>query len=148
MKLKSISGALAFAGVAVAGLAAANTAQAQATLAQIKQRGAMNCGVDTGLAGFAFKDDKGAWRGLDVDYCRAIAAAVLKDPEKVNYVPLTTKLRFTALKAGDVDVLIRNFDADFHPRHSARAKPCRRQLLCRPRIHGEGEPRREKGDGP
>ena len=59
MKLKSISGALAFAGVAVAGLAAANTAQAQATLAQIKQRGAMNCGVDTGLAGFAFKDEKG-----------------------------------------------------------------------------------------
>jgi general L-amino acid transport system substrate-binding protein len=113
MKLKSISGALAFAGVAVAGLAAANTAQAQATLAQIKQRGAMNCGVDTGLAGFAFKDDKGAWRGLDVDYCRAIAAAVLKDPEKVNYVPLTTKLRFTALKAGDVDVLIRDSTLTF-----------------------------------
>ena len=113
MKLKSISGALAFAGVAVAALAAANTAQAQATLAQIKQRGAMNCGVDTGLAGFAFKDDKGAWRGLDVDYCRAIAAAVLKDPEKVNYVPLTTKLRFTALKAGDVDVLIRNSTLTF-----------------------------------
>ena len=113
MKLKSISGALAFAGVAVAALAAANTAQAQATLAQIKQRGAMNCGVDTGLAGFAFKDDKGAWRGLDVDYCRAIAAAVLKDPEKVNYVPLTTKLRFTALKAGDVDVLIRDSTLTF-----------------------------------
>src|SRR5215212_312102 len=114
MKLKSISGALAFTGMAVAGLlAATNTAQAQATLAQIKQRGAMNCGVDTGLAGFAFKDDKGAWRGLDVDYCRAIAAAVLKDPEKVNYVPLTTKLRFTALKAGDVDVLIRDSTLTF-----------------------------------
>ena len=75
-----------------------------------------------GLAGFAFKDDKGAWTGLDVDYCRAIAAAVLKDPEKVNYIPLTTKLRFTALKAGDVDVLIREFDTDFHPRHPARAQ--------------------------
>src|SRR5215204_4917710 len=105
MKLKLISGALAFTGMAVAGLAATNTAQAQATLAQIKQRGAMNCGVDTGLAGFAFKDDKGA--------CRAIAAAVLKDPEKVNYVPLTTKLRFTALKAGDVDVLIRDSTLTF-----------------------------------
>ena len=107
MKLKSISGALAFAGVAVAGLAAANTAKAQATLAQIKQRGAMNCGVDTGLADLPSRTTRGRGRGLDVDYCRAIAAAVLKDPEKVNYIPLTTKLRFTALKAGDVDVLIR-----------------------------------------
>jgi general L-amino acid transport system substrate-binding protein len=88
-------------------------AQAPSTLAQIKQRGSLNCGVDTGLAGFAFKDDKGVWTGLDVDYCRAIAAAVLKDPNKVTYVPLTTKVRFTALKGGDVDVLIRDSTLTF-----------------------------------
>jgi general L-amino acid transport system substrate-binding protein len=88
-------------------------AQAPSTLAQIKQRGSLNCGVDTGLAGFAFKDDKGVWTGLDVDYCRAIAAAVFKDPSKVTYVPLTTKVRFTALKGGDVDVLIRDSTLTF-----------------------------------
>jgi general L-amino acid transport system substrate-binding protein len=90
-----------------------SSAQAQSTMAQVKQRGSLNCGVDTGLAGFAFKDDKGVWKGLDVDYCRAIAAAVLKDPEKVTYVPLTTKVRFTALKGGDVDVLIRDSTLTF-----------------------------------
>lgn len=105
--------ALALAGIVAGSIVAAAPAQAQATMAQIKQRGAMNCGVDTGLAGFAFKDDKGVWRGLDVDYCRAIAAVVLKDPDKVNYVPLTTKVRFTALKGGDVDVLIRDSTLTF-----------------------------------
>jgi general L-amino acid transport system substrate-binding protein len=113
MAANAISRALVLAGLTAAALATASPVFAQATVAQIKQRGAMNCGVDTGLAGFAFKDDKGAWRGLDVDYCRAIAAAVLKDPEKVNYVPLTTKLRFTALKSGDVDVLIRDSTLTF-----------------------------------
>jgi general L-amino acid transport system substrate-binding protein len=98
--------------VSMAGLETAS-AQSQSTLAQVKQRGSLNCGVDTGLAGFAFKDDKGVWKGLDVDYCRAIAAAVLKDPEKVTYVPLTTKVRFTALKGGDVDVLIRDSTLTF-----------------------------------
>ena len=68
---------LAFAAPVILGFATLGTASAQApsTLAQIKQRNALNCGVDTGLAGFAFKDDKGVWKGLDVDYCRAIAAA-------------------------------------------------------------------------
>ena len=101
------SGLLSFAGLGT------SSAQAQSTIAQVKQRGSLNCGVDTGLAGFAFKDDKGVWKGLDVDYCRAIAAAVLKDPEKVTYVPLTTKVRFTALKGGDVDVLIRDSTLTF-----------------------------------
>src|SRR5215218_1950060 len=100
-------------GVLSLGLSPHASAQAQSTLAQVKQRGALNCGVDTGLAGFAFKDDKGQWKGLDVDYCRAIVAAVLKDPDKVNYVPLTTKVRFTALKGGDVDVLIRDSTLTF-----------------------------------
>jgi len=103
----AVSGLLGLAGLGV------DSAQAQSTMAQVKQRGSLNCGVDTGLAGFAFKDDKGVWKGLDVDYCRAIAAAVLKDPEKVTYVPLTTKVRFTALKGGDVDVLIRDSTLTF-----------------------------------
>jgi general L-amino acid transport system substrate-binding protein len=113
MRLDAVSRAIVLAGITIISFAAADQASAQATLAQIKQRGAMNCGVDPGLAGFAFKDDKGVWRGLDIDYCRAIAAAVLKDPDKVNYVPLTTKVRFTALKGGDVDVLIRDSTLTF-----------------------------------
>ena len=113
MRLDAVSRAIALAGITIMSFAAADQASAQATIAQIKQRGAMNCGVDPGLAGFAFKDDKGVWRGLDIDYCRAIAAAVLKDPDKVNYVPLTTKVRFTALKGGDVDVLIRDSTLTF-----------------------------------
>jgi len=78
------------------------------TVAAIKARGALACGVDTGIPGFAFQDSKGAWRGFDVGYCRAIAAAVLGDPEKVRYVPTTTPARFTMLQAGEIDVLIRD----------------------------------------
>lgn len=83
------------------------------TLAQVKQRGALNCGVDTGAPGFAVKDDKGKWVGLDVDFCRAVAMAVLGDPEKVNYVPLTAKVRFTALQNGEIDILIRDSTLTF-----------------------------------
>jgi general L-amino acid transport system substrate-binding protein len=97
---------------AVLGLAAALPAGAQ-TLAQVKQRGTLNCGVDTGAPGFAVKDDKGKWVGLDVDFCRAIAIAVLGDPEKVNYVPLTAKVRFTALQNGEIDILIRDSTLTF-----------------------------------
>ena len=78
------------------------------TVAAIKARGALACGVDTGIPGFAFQDSKGAWRGFDVAYCRALAAAVLGDPEKVRYVPTTTPARFTVLQAGEIDVLIRD----------------------------------------
>jgi len=98
--------------VAAFGLAAALPAGAQ-TVAQIKQRGMLNCGVDTGAPGFAVKDDKGKWVGLDVDFCRSIAAAVIGDPEKVNYVPLTAKVRFTALQNGEIDVLIRDSTLTF-----------------------------------
>jgi general L-amino acid transport system substrate-binding protein len=98
--------------VAALGLAAALPAGAQ-TVAQIKQRGTLNCGVDTGAPGFAVKDDKGKWVGLDVDFCRSIAAAVIGDPEKVNYVPLTAKVRFTALQNGEIDVLIRDSTLTF-----------------------------------
>jgi general L-amino acid transport system substrate-binding protein len=79
-----------------------------ATLDVVKTRGQLNCGVNTGLAGFSQPDDKGEWKGLDVDLCRAIAAAIFKDPRAVKFVPLTAKERFTALQSGEVDLLSRN----------------------------------------
>ena len=78
------------------------------TLDQIKQRGQVVCGVNTGLAGFSAADSNGNWSGLDVDVCKAVAAAVLSDPSKVKYVPLNAQQRFTALQSGEVDVLSRN----------------------------------------
>ncbi len=85
------------------------TASAQTgTLAAVKQKGQLSCGVHTGLPGFGAADDKGVWRGLDVDYCRAVAAAVLGDGNKVKFVPTTPKERFTALNSGEIDVLIRS----------------------------------------
>jgi general L-amino acid transport system substrate-binding protein len=95
-----------FAVAAALGLAAL-AASAQ-TLAAVKSRGMVNCGSNTGLAGFGQPDAQGNWTGLDVDYCRAIAAAIFNDASKVKFVPLTAKDRFTALQSGDVDVLVRN----------------------------------------
>jgi general L-amino acid transport system substrate-binding protein len=88
---------------------AAGTAMAQTgTLAQVKARGTLNCGVGPGLAGFGLPDAQGNWSGLDVDFCRAMAAAIFDDPKKVKFVPLSAKDRFTALQAGEVDLLARN----------------------------------------
>lgn len=78
------------------------------TLATVKSRGSVSCGVSTGLAGFSQKDENGNWSGLDVDVCRAVAAAVFGDATKVQYKPLTAKERFTALQSGEIDVLSRN----------------------------------------
>jgi general L-amino acid transport system substrate-binding protein len=78
------------------------------TLDQVQKRDQLVCGVNPGLAGFAIADAQGNWTGLDVDICRAIAAAVLGDARKVRFVPLNTQERFTALKAGIVDVMSRN----------------------------------------
>ena len=78
------------------------------TLSDVKARGSLRCGVNAGLLGFALKGEGGKWAGFDVDYCRAMAAAVLSDPEKVEYVPLTTANRFESLKSGAIDVLARN----------------------------------------
>jgi general L-amino acid transport system substrate-binding protein len=89
------------------GLAAPALAQTK-TLDTVKQRGTLSCGVNVGLAGFSAPDDKGAWTGLDVDYCKATAAAVLGDASKVKYVPTTAKERFTALQSGEIDILVRN----------------------------------------
>jgi general L-amino acid transport system substrate-binding protein len=81
---------------------------AQSTLDAVRGRGFLQCGVNTSLAGFAQPDSKGVWRGLDVDFCRAVAAAVFGDANKVRYTPLTSQQRFTALQSGEVDVLARN----------------------------------------
>ena len=83
------------------------TARAQ-TLATIKDRGELVCGANGTLAGFGLPDPQGNWTGFDVDFCRAVAAAIFDDPTKVKFVPLTAKDRFTALQSGEVDVLARN----------------------------------------
>ena len=94
--------------VAAMGTLAAAPAFAGKTLDAIKARGQVICGVNTGLAGFSAADSAGKWTGLDVDICRAVAAAVLGDGEKVKYVPLNAQARFTALQSGEIDVLSRN----------------------------------------
>jgi general L-amino acid transport system substrate-binding protein len=84
------------------------TARAQTTLEKVKARGKLVCGVNTGLAGFATIGPDGTWRGFDVDYCRGLAAALFDDATKVEFRPLTAQARFTALQAGEIDVLSRN----------------------------------------
>ena len=83
-------------------------AHAGKTLDAVKARGQLACGVSTGVIGFSAADSQGQWRGLDVDVCRALAAAVLGDPNKVRWVPLNSQQRFTAIQSGEVDVLSRN----------------------------------------
>jgi general L-amino acid transport system substrate-binding protein len=87
---------------------AAVPAHAGKTLDAIKSRGQLVCGVNEGLAGFAAADSQGKWAGLDVDVCKAIAAAVLGDANKVKWVPLNAQQRFTALQSGEIDILSRN----------------------------------------
>jgi general L-amino acid transport system substrate-binding protein len=93
--------------VAAAAMLIAFTARA-ATLDTVKHRGALICGANGQLPGFGMSDAQGNWTGLDVDLCRAIAAAIFNDAAKVKFVPLTAKDRFAALQTGDVDVLVRN----------------------------------------
>lgn len=80
----------------------------QTTLDTVRSRGAVLCGVNTGLAGFSQPDSKGVWKGIDVDVCRAVAAAVFGDATRVRYLPATTQQRFTQLQSGEVDILSRN----------------------------------------
>ena len=84
------------------------TALADGTLEAVKERGFVQCGVNTGLPGFSNADADGRWSGIDVDLCRAVAAAVLGDAEKVRFTPLTAKERLTAVQSGEVDLLSRN----------------------------------------
>ena len=85
-----------------------NVAARGDTLDGVRQRGALACGVSTGLAGFGLPDDRGVWRGFDIDDCRAVAAAIFDDPQKIKFTPLSGKDRFTALQSGEVDLLSRN----------------------------------------
>ncbi|XWN29670.1 MAG: amino acid ABC transporter substrate-binding protein [Devosia sp.] len=94
--------------LAAAGLIAAAGAVNASTLEDVKARGQLLCGTNTGLVGFAFTDENGNWQGFDISICKAVAAAVLGDPEAVEYKPLTGKTRFTALASGEIDVLARN----------------------------------------
>jgi general L-amino acid transport system substrate-binding protein len=105
--MKKIASFGVVAAVALTGASAGAFAQAK-TLDTVKARGQIQCGVSTGLAGFSQPDDKGNWTGLDVDFCRAVAAAVFNDPKKVTFKPLSAKERFTALQSGEVDILSRN----------------------------------------
>ena len=93
--------------IALAVMMVAHGAAAQ-TLKTVKERGVLNCGANGMLGGFGLPDAQGHWTGLDVDVCRAVAAAVLGDATKVKFFPLTAKDRFTALQSGEVDVLVRN----------------------------------------
>jgi general L-amino acid transport system substrate-binding protein len=94
--------------IAVAAIAITYQRYDTKTLKRTVRRDAVNCGVNTGLPGFSAKDDKGNWSGFDVDFCRALAAAIFDDPKKVNFVPLDAKERFEELGKRKVDVLARN----------------------------------------
>lgn len=97
--------------VGMAAVFMSGNAMAGKDLDAIKARGALVCGVPTGIAGFAVADSQGKWTGLDVDVCRAVAAAIFGDSEKVKYTPLTSQQRFTALQSGEVDLLSNNTTA-------------------------------------
>lgn len=99
-----------FIGTALAGAAmgVVATGASAATLDDVKAKGFVQCGVSQGLPGFSTADDAGEWTGIDVDFCRAVAAAVIGDATAVKFTPLSAKERFTALQSGEVDVLSRN----------------------------------------
>src|ERR1700754_2900475 len=92
----------------LAGLLLSGNAMAGKDLDAIKARGTLNCGVGVGTAGFMLADSQGKWKGLSVDVCRAVAAAIFGDADKVRYQPLTSQQRFTALQSGEIDMLLGN----------------------------------------
>ena len=92
-----LTAAIGFASAAMAG-----------TLDDVKKKGFVQCGVSQGLKGFSSPDDKGNWTGIDVDFCKGVAAAVFGDQTKIKFTPLSAKERFTALQSGEIDVLSRN----------------------------------------
>ncbi len=108
MKMKIASLALG-----AAALAAVSTSASAATLDDVKAKGFLQCGVSTGVPGFAFTDDNGDWQGFDPAFCRAMAAAIFGDATAVKFTPTTGKTRFTALASGEVDVLARNTTETF-----------------------------------
>lgn len=107
MLRRNLAAILAALGIIAAGGALAQSAIPSPTLDAVRARGSLNCGIHTGVAGFALPDSRGVWQGLDVDLCRGLAAAIFNDPSKVRFVPLSSSTRFTALGSGEVDVLFR-----------------------------------------
>jgi general L-amino acid transport system substrate-binding protein len=105
--MKKLSFLSAVCGVAL-GVGAFASANAATTLEAVQSKGFVQCGVSQGLPGFSNADDSGKWTGIDVDLCRAVAAAVFGDPGKVKFTPLSAKQRFTALSSGEIDILSRN----------------------------------------
>ena len=103
----AIAATLSVSALTISG-ALSGTAQAGATFDGVKQKGYVQCGVNLGLYGFSAPDDKGKWSGLDVDMCRAVAAAMFGDAEKVKYTPLSAQQRLPALQSGEIDLLARN----------------------------------------
>ncbi|NOU04570.1 MAG: amino acid ABC transporter substrate-binding protein, partial [Hyphomicrobiaceae bacterium] len=106
MRFRTSKWTALLAGLVIA-FASAGPISAQQTVDVIKKRDILHCGVNTGVAGFSAPDDKGRWTGFDVDICRSVAAAVLGNGEKVRFVPLSSKERFTALQSGEIDMLSR-----------------------------------------
>ena len=115
------------------------------TLEKVKARGKLLCGVNTGLQGFAAPDASGVWAGFDVDFCRAVAAAVLSDAGKVEFVPLTAQNRFEKLAAGEVDLLARNTTWTMERETKYPFRFVRRQLYGRSGLHGAEGARRYDG---
>lgn len=110
MSFRSFRAALSVGACAliIAAAAAPTSAVAASTLETVRARGALNCGVSTGVAGFSLADEQGVQKGIDSDFCRAVAAAVLGDPSKVTFIKTTSKDRFTVLQSGETDLLARN----------------------------------------
>ncbi len=111
MKIRTLVAAAALA--SAASLAQAQQLAPSPTLDAVKARGHLECGVHLGLPGFSFANDKGEWTGLDVDYCRALAAAIFGDATKVKYTPTSVQQRWPILQSGQVDVLARNSTITF-----------------------------------
>ena len=115
--MRRISKAILAAGLAAAatmlGLSASQAQVTSPTMDAIKKRGQLICGIDTGIPGYAYQDSSGEWQGLDVALCRALADAVLGSPNKVKFIGLTSKERFSVLKSGEIDVLIRDSEHSF-----------------------------------
>ena len=98
---------------ALSGAAMAQNELKSPTMDKIKQRGELICGIDTGIPGYAFQDAKGQWQGLDVSFCRAVADALLGSPDKVKYIGTTSKVRFSVLASGEIDMLVRDSEQTF-----------------------------------
>ncbi|MBB5688122.1 general L-amino acid transport system substrate-binding protein [Roseomonas alkaliterrae] len=103
---RGLAAMLAVLGATIGGALAQSTTPSP-TLDAVRARGMLNCGIHTGVAGFALPDSRGVWQGLDVDLCRGLAAAIFNDPSKVRFIPLSSSTRFTALGSGEIDVLFR-----------------------------------------